>query len=93
LLLLLLCRSSANVEDLAGLSGAGLYDSVPNVPVDRPADISAAVAAVWASLYTRRAILSRRAAGVARDSDALLLMHIGNCAIWILPALVIILVI
>eukprot|EP00887_Chlorella_sp_A99_P004965 scaffold4.g4965.t1 len=27
-----IARSSANVEDLAGLSGAGLYDSVPNVP-------------------------------------------------------------
>jgi hypothetical protein len=60
---LLICRSSANVEDLAGMSGAGLYESVPNVPSDRPEDISAAVAAVWASLYTRRAILSRRAAG------------------------------
>lgn len=45
------------------MSGAGLYDSIPNVPVDRPEDVSAAVAAVWASLYTRRAILSRRAAG------------------------------
>lgn len=62
---LLICRSSANVEDLAGMSGAGLYESVPNVPSDRPGDISAAVAAVWASLYTRRAILSRRAAGEA----------------------------
>lgn len=60
---LLICRSSANVEDLAGMSGAGLYDSIPNVPSDRPEDVSAAVAAVWASLYTRRAILSRRAAG------------------------------
>ncbi len=56
-------RSSANVEDLAGMSGAGLYESIPNVPVDSPEDVSAAVAAVWASLYTRRAILSRRAAG------------------------------
>jgi hypothetical protein len=45
------------------MSGAGLYESIPNVPVDRPADVSAAVAAVWASLYTRRAILSRRVAG------------------------------
>lgn len=47
----------------AGMSGAGLYESVPNVPVDRPEDVSAAVAAVWSSLFTRRAILSRRAAG------------------------------
>jgi phosphoglucan,water dikinase len=47
----------------AGMSGAGLYESIPNVPVDRPEDVSAAVAAVWSSLFTRRAILSRRAAG------------------------------
>ncbi len=26
-------RSSSNVEDLAGMSGAGLYDSISNVPV------------------------------------------------------------
>jgi hypothetical protein len=60
----LICRSSANVEDLEGMSGAGLYDSIPNVPSDSVADISAAVTAVWASLQTRRAVLSRRAAGV-----------------------------
>jgi hypothetical protein len=50
----------------AGMSGAGLYESVPNVPVDRPEDVSAAVAAVWSSLFTRRAILSRRFAGMPR---------------------------
>ncbi|KAI8466100.1 MAG: pyruvate phosphate dikinase [Monoraphidium minutum] len=65
----LIARSSANVEDLAGMSGAGLYDSVPNVPSDRPQDIAAAIAEVWASLHTRRAVLSRRAGGV-RQSDA-----------------------
>ena len=56
-------RSSANVEDLAGMSGAGLYDSLPNVPAGDSEAFGAAVAAVWASLYTRRAVLSRRAAG------------------------------
>lgn len=65
----LICRSSANVEDLAGMSGAGLYESVPNVPSDRPQDVAAAIAEVWASLHTRRAVLSRRAAGV-RQADA-----------------------
>ena len=56
-------RSSANVEDLAGMSGAGLYDSIAGVPVSDPSALGKAIGAVWASLYTRRAVLSRRAAG------------------------------
>ncbi|KAJ8530799.1 hypothetical protein K7X08_023680 [Anisodus acutangulus] len=60
----LIVRSSANVEDLAGMSAAGLYDSIPNVSLSDPIRFGHAVARVWASLYTRRAILSRRAAGV-----------------------------
>lgn len=56
-------RSSANVEDLAGMSGAGLYDSIPNVTLTSPGAFEAALASVWASLYSRRAVLSRRAAG------------------------------
>jgi len=59
----LIARSSANVEDLAGLSGAGLYDSIGNVPAGDTRALGAAVVAVWASLYTRRGVLSRRAAG------------------------------
>ncbi|GJP30882.1 hypothetical protein CLOM_g7209 [Closterium sp. NIES-68] len=65
----LIVRSSANVEDLAGMSGAGLYDSIPDVTLSDPATFGRAVASVWASLFTRRAVLSRRAAGV-RQSDA-----------------------
>ncbi|OIT07698.1 PREDICTED: phosphoglucan, water dikinase, chloroplastic [Nicotiana attenuata] len=60
----LIVRSSANVEDLAGMSAAGLYDSIPNVSPSDPIRFGHAVARVWASLYTRRAVLSRRAAGV-----------------------------
>ncbi|CAI0453123.1 unnamed protein product [Linum tenue] len=60
----LIVRSSANVEDLAGMSAAGLYDSIPNVSPSNPTVFGGAVSRVWASLYTRRAILSRRAAGV-----------------------------
>ena len=60
---LLAVRSSANVEDLAGMSAAGLYESVVGVPVAKPEQLRAAAAAVWASLYTRRAVLSRRWAG------------------------------
>ena len=60
------------MEDLAGLSGAGLYDSVGNVPAGDAGALGAAIARVWASLYTRRAVLSRRAAG-ARSALA------GHC--------------
>ncbi|CAN4120917.1 unnamed protein product [Withania somnifera] len=60
----LIVRSSANVEDLAGMSAAGLYDSIPNVNTSDPIRFGHAVARVWASLYTRRAVLSRRAAGL-----------------------------
>ncbi|KAH7682974.1 phosphoglucan water dikinase protein [Dioscorea alata] len=60
----LIVRSSANVEDLAGMSAAGLYESIPNVSLSDPAVFGAAVGRVWASLYTRRAVLSRRVARV-----------------------------
>uniref|UniRef100_A0A1J3K4Y7 Phosphoglucan, water dikinase, chloroplastic n=1 Tax=Noccaea caerulescens TaxID=107243 RepID=A0A1J3K4Y7_NOCCA len=62
----LIVRSSANVEDLAGMSAAGLYESIPNVSPSDPLVFSESVCQVWASLYTRRAVLSRRAAGVSQ---------------------------
>ncbi|KAJ4872805.1 hypothetical protein Rs2_45532 [Raphanus sativus] len=62
----LIVRSSANVEDLAGMSAAGLYESIPNVSPSDPSVFSASVCRVWGSLYTRRAVLSRRAAGVSQ---------------------------
>jgi phosphoglucan,water dikinase len=57
----LMVRSSANCEDLEMMAGAGLYDSVANVTV---AGVAAAVGRVWASLWTRRAALSRAQAGI-----------------------------
>lgn len=57
----LIVRSSANDEDLANLAGAGLYESVANVP---PAEVATAIREVWASLWTRRAVVSRQQAGV-----------------------------
>jgi phosphoglucan,water dikinase len=59
-----MARSSANCEDLPDLSGAGLYESVAGVS---PADVAAAVRRVWASLWSRRAALSRREAGVPHE--------------------------
>ncbi|KAJ6680380.1 PHOSPHOGLUCAN WATER DIKINASE CHLOROPLASTIC [Salix purpurea] len=67
----LIVRSSANVEDLAGMSAAGLYDSIPNVSPSNPTAFANAVSQVWASLYTRRAVLSRRAAGVPQKNAAM----------------------
>lgn len=67
----LIVRSSANVEDLAGMSAAGLYDSIPNVSPSNPPVFSHAIGQVWASLYTRRAVLSRRAAGVPQKHAAM----------------------
>ncbi|HXP63821.1 MAG TPA: PEP/pyruvate-binding domain-containing protein [Dongiaceae bacterium] len=60
----LMVRSSANGEDLAELAGAGLYDSIANVA---PAEVASAVRAVWSSLWTRRAALSRKQAGIPHD--------------------------
>lgn len=67
----LIIRSSANVEDLAGMSGAGLYESIPNVKLSEPEHFGKAVAQVWASLFTRRAVLSRRIAGVPQKEASM----------------------
>ena len=67
----LIVRSSANVEDLAGMSVAGLYDSITNVTLSNPDNFGNAVCRVWASLYTRRAVLSRRFAGVPQKAASM----------------------
>ena len=46
------------------MSAAGLYESVVGVAASDPAAVAKAVGEVWASLYARRAVLSRRAAKV-----------------------------
>ncbi|WCJ27521.1 Phosphoglucan water dikinase chloroplastic [Euphorbia peplus] len=72
----LIVRSSANVEDLAGMSAAGLYESIPNVSPSNPTVLANSISQVWASLYTRRAVLSRRAAGVPqRDATMAVLVQ------------------
>lgn len=70
----LIVRSSANVEDLAGLSAAGLYESIPNVSASNPTVFGNAISRVWAPLYTRRAILSRRAAGVPQEEASMAIL-------------------
>lgn len=59
-------RSSANCEDREGGAGAGLYDSVPNVPLGEVID---AVRQVWSSLWTQRAAADRRDAGIPHDKS------------------------
>lgn len=69
-------RSSANVEDLAGMSAAGLYESVLGVSATSSAELGAAVREVWASLYSRRAVLARHFAGVPqRDAKMAVLVQ------------------
>lgn len=57
-------RSSANSEDLEGVSGAGLHDSVLGVDVQDRSCLQKAVQQVWSSLFTLRAVQSRHAAGM-----------------------------
>lgn len=64
-------RSSANCEDLEDLSGAGLYDSIPNVEPSDDSQVAEAVLSVWASLWTRRASSSRAAYGVPHMSASM----------------------
>ena len=67
--LLLAVRSSAAAEDLAGASAAGLYDSVLGVDARDAEALGGAVARVWASLFSRRAVLARRGARLAPSRD------------------------
>ncbi|MCL5097981.1 MAG: hypothetical protein M1608_10735, partial [Candidatus Omnitrophica bacterium] len=60
----LMVRSSASCEDLDGFASAGLYDSIANVA---PEEVGGAIKMVWASLWTRRAALSRQQAGLAHE--------------------------
>jgi phosphoglucan,water dikinase len=60
----LMVRSSANWEDLESSSGAGLYDSIADVP---PSGVASAILKVWASLWNKRAAINRRNSGIRHD--------------------------
>ncbi len=55
-------RSSSNSEDLPNFSGAGLYNTVPNVK--EPEQVIEAIKTVWASLWNFEAYEVRERAGV-----------------------------
>ncbi len=61
----LIVRSSATFEDIEGVAGAGLYDSILSVS---PFELDCAITKVWASLWTERAAMSRRACGIHHDT-------------------------
>lgn len=61
-------RSSTNAEDLKGFSGAGLYDTVPNVRGKEA--LGVAVKTVWASLWNERAVLERSYFGISHSHVA-----------------------
>ena len=58
----LFVRSSSNSEDLPNFSGAGLYNTVPNVKGDEA--LIEAIKTVWASLWNYEAYEARERAGV-----------------------------
>ena len=60
----LIVRSSCNCEDLQDFAGAGLYESILNV---RAAEVASAIRRVWCSLWTQRAVLTRREAGIPQQ--------------------------
>eukprot|EP01053_Blabericola_migrator_P002864 Blabericola_migrator_1__2863@NODE_181_length_11864_cov_121_034161_g157_i0_p1_GENE_NODE_181_length_11864_cov_121_034161_g157_i0NODE_181_length_11864_cov_121_034161_g157_i0_p1_ORF_typecomplete_len1260_score178_26PPDK_N/PF01326_19/6_2e37CBM_20/PF00686_19/1_8e16CBM_20/PF00686_19/7_6e03DUF410/PF04190_13/0_093_NODE_181_length_11864_cov_121_034161_g157_i047098488 len=74
-------RSSSNCEDLKNISGAGLYESVlAAVGWEGPApdaldlsDMWNAIKQVWSSLYSERAVLSRKANRIRGASMAILI--------------------
>jgi rifampicin phosphotransferase len=58
----LFVRSSSNTEDLPNFSGAGLYDTVPNVRGEE--QLIDAIKTVWASLWNFEAYEARERAGI-----------------------------
>lgn len=64
----LVVRSSSNLEDLQGTAGAGLFASVVGVLAS---GLDAAIREVWASLWSERAVRSRRRTGVAQASASM----------------------
>ena len=57
---MLAVRSSSTLEDLDKMAGAGLFDSILNVPLSDPKELRKAIVDVWLSLYTQRATISRK---------------------------------
>ncbi|MDR4505432.1 MAG: TIM barrel protein [Candidatus Scalindua sp.] len=57
-------RSSSNCEDTVEMSGAGLFDSIANVPLTK---IAISIRHVWASLWSKRAVSSLKSYRIPHD--------------------------
>ena len=69
-------RSSSNAEDLAEFSGAGLYDTLPNVKGTE--QVVAAIKQVWASLWNFPAYENRQRSGIDHaTARAAVLIQVG----------------
>ena len=53
-------RSSSTLEDLNKMAGAGLFDSYLNINLSNLEDLQQSFVNVWLSLFTERAIISRK---------------------------------
>lgn len=60
-------RSSSTLEDLKNMAGAGLFDSILNVPLSNMQYLRRAIVEVWLSLFTERAITSRKQYGISSE--------------------------
>jgi phosphoglucan, water dikinase len=49
------------------MAGAGLFDSILNVPLSDMANVRKAIVNVWLSLFTERAIISRKQYGITSE--------------------------
>lgn len=67
-------RSSSNAEDLAGFSGAGLYESTPVPRPVTPQRMADAIRSVWASVWLQRAFEEREWYRIAHRDVAMALI-------------------
>lgn len=69
-------RSSSNIEDVEGFSGAGLYNSKTGSFVDTSRTVEDAIKDVWASTWTYRAFMERSYHAIQQnDAKMAILVH------------------
>lgn len=64
-------RSSANIEDLKGFSGAGLYKSKKLHNLQNDHEIATVIKTIWASLWSYRAYQERQNFNMAQEQIAM----------------------